>query len=370
MATPSRWPAVEYVEQGMREGMQIEDANIPVTDKVALLHALSETGLRTIVVGSFVSTRYTPQMADIEEIVSRLEPRPGVTYTALVAPGRYGERAQRYSPPLTLERGGPATLCHVCDVFTRRNWNRSREQEIASWPDAVARAREAGATEARIGVNACWGSNFLGEFDQAERMELLEAQHRLWEDADIGVTRVFFGDPMSWCRPHVVEEQLEAVKRRWPEIHDFTLHLHDARGMAIPSAYAALRVLEPGDTLHLDGTIGGIGGCPYCGNGRATGLMPTEDLVHMLDGMGISLGVDLDRLVDCVWMLEEALGRTTAGHVSKAGPRPTADRLYDPNAPFVETHEQARHFRLGPRTYEGGISPWRTPIPGPDAQRS
>jgi hydroxymethylglutaryl-CoA lyase len=360
-----RWPAVDYVEQAMREGMQIEDANIPVSDKVALIHALSETGLRTIVVGSFVSPRYTPQMAEIDEIVAQLQPRAGVTYTALVAPGRYAERARRYSPPLTLEQGGPGLLCHLCDVFTRRNWNRSRDQEIAAWPEEVARARRAGATEAGIGVNACWGSNFTGEFSQEERMELLEAQHRLWDEADVAVTRVFLGDPMSWCRPHVVEDQLREIKRRWPEIHDFTLHLHDARGMALPSAYAALRALDAGDTLHLDGTIGGIGGCPYCGNGRATGLMASEDVLHMLEGMGIDLGVDLDRLIGCVWMLEEVLGRSTTSRLAKAGPRPGPDRLYDPNAPFVETHGQARHFRLGPRAYEGGISPWRAPIPGP-----
>jgi hydroxymethylglutaryl-CoA lyase len=362
-----RWPKVEYREEAMREGMQIEDANIPVEDKVALIEALAETGLKTIVIGSFVSPRYTPQMARIEEVVSRLKPPPpGVKYTALVAPGRYQEQARKYSPPLTLEREVISTSCHLCDVFVRRNWNRTQEDEINQWPQVVARAQEAGVKQAGIGLGAAWGSNFVGEFTQEHRMAMLERQYRLWEQAGIPVTHVSLADPMSWCRPDVVEAQLWAIKERWPSITTFYLHLHNARGMALPSAYAALRVLDPDrDTLAIDGTLGGVGGCPYCGNGRATGQMPTEDVMHMLQDMGIDMGVDLDKLVECVWMLEEVIGRPTLGHVSKAGPRPTKERLYDPNAPFIETFEQAKHFLKGPRVYEGGIYPWREPIRSP-----
>jgi len=91
--------------------------------------------------------------------------------------------------------------------------------------------------------------------------------------------------------------------------------------------------------------------------------MPTEDAINMLEEMGIDTGVDIDKIIDCVWMLEEMLGRTTLGHVSKAGPRPkNLEEWYDPNAPFIETFEEARHFKLGPSAYEGGIYPWREPI--------
>ncbi|HSQ05845.1 MAG TPA: hypothetical protein VLN59_17535, partial [Burkholderiales bacterium] len=107
----------------------------------------------------------------------------------------------------------------------------------------------------------------------------------------------------------------------------------------------------------------GVGGCPYCGNGRATGMMPTEDFMHMLEGMGIETGVDLDKLVECVWLLEKVLGRQAWGHVSRAGPRPMKkERLFSANAPFVETLEQAKHFLYGPKLYEGGIYPWVEPI--------
>ena len=178
------------------------------------------------------------------------------------------------------------------------------------------------------------------------------------------------GDPMSWCRPDKVEDSVSLVKERWPEIRHFRLHLHNGRNMAIPSAYAALRVLEPDDTLDLDGSIGGIGGCPYCGNGRATGQAPTEDLLHMMDDMGIETGVDIDKLIDCVWMCEEIIGRTAYGHVSKAGPRPKVPgELYDVNAPFIETMEQAKHFKSGPKAYEGGIYPYNEPISSPYRDR-
>jgi hydroxymethylglutaryl-CoA lyase len=114
--------------------------------------------------------------------------------------------------------------------------------------------------------------------------------------------------------------------------------------------------------MSIDTTIGGIGGCPYCGNGRATGMAPTEDVVVMLEAMGIDTGVDIKKLVECVWTLEEILARPTMGHVSKAGWLPEGRELYDPDMPFVETHEQARHFISGPAVYEGAMSPWGEPI--------
>ncbi|MEE9569060.1 MAG: citramalate synthase [Candidatus Binatia bacterium] len=362
-----QWPKIEYKEECMREGMQIEDVNIPVEQKVRLLEALSETGLKSIVVGSFVSPKYTPQMACIDELLRRFRPKPGVTYTALVANPRGEERARAYSPPLTLEREPvPYLRCHLCDVFVRRNFNRSQSQEIERWPEIMARAKEKGSAAAGIGINSPWGSNFQGFFTLDQRMEMLKRQHTLWEKANIPVTHVSLGDPMSWNFPHEVEETLRAIKEQWPSITHFKLHLHDARGMAMASTYAALRTLEATDTVYFDGTIGGIGGCPYCGNGRATGMVATEDLVHMLDRMGIDLGVDLDKVIDCVWMLEDMLGRQSMGHVSKAGPCPVGPKdWYDPNMAFVETFEEVRHFRLGPKAYENGQRPWKKPIPKP-----
>ena len=367
----SKWPKVNYKEEGMREGMQIEDANISVEDKVRLLDALSETGLKHIVVGSFVSPKWTPQMARIDEVVSAFHPKPGVIYSALALNERGVERAKQYSPPLTIEQDEwPRLSCHMCDVFVRRNNNRSQMEEMERWPQIVAQAQERNIKEGAIGTNASWGSNFLGDFPVDSLMTMLENQHQLWDEAGIKVVSVSMGDPMSWCRPDKVEESIYQIKEKWPGINHFKLHVHNGRGMAMPSIYAALRVLGPEDNLELDGSIGGFGGCPYCGNGRATGLAPTEDLLHMMEDMGIETGVDIDKLIDCVWMCEEIVGRPLNGHVSKAGPRPkTVDTLYDANAPFIETLEQAKHFKTGPKAYEGGLSPYKQPITSPYRER-
>jgi hydroxymethylglutaryl-CoA lyase len=319
-----------------------------------------------------VSPKYTPQMVVIEEVLKKFIPKPGVTYTAMIPNEKGVERARQFSPPLTLRQvGGMARLTvHQCDVFVRRNYNRSQMKEMAGWAKTIAAAKEKGATEAGIGTNATFGSNFLGDFSVEITMKFLTRQHALWDDAGIKVTSLSVGDPMGWCHPVKIEEIFSRAKKMWPEITDFHAHLHNSRGMALTSAYAAIRTLDAGDTFRLEGTLGGVGGCPYCGNGRATGMAPTEDFMHMLEGMGIETGVDLDKLIECVWLLEKMIGRNAWGHVSRAGPRPANRRQYfSPNAQFVETLDQATHFKLGPSKYEGGISPWAALITSPYLDR-
>ena len=172
----NNYPTIIYTEEGMREGMQIEDALIPVDEKVALLAALSETGLKRIVVGSFVSPKYTPQMASIDQVVEKFTPKKGVTYTALALNQIGIERASKYSPPLTIEKGTgrPSISCHLCDVFARRNTNRSQMQEMSSWETTIKTAVENNASEAGIGTNATFGSNFVGDFSVDLIMRFME----------------------------------------------------------------------------------------------------------------------------------------------------------------------------------------------------
>lgn len=358
-------PTVRIIEEGMREGMQIESAGIPIEAKVRLLDALSATGLSTIVVGSFVSEKWTPQMRDVDEIVRRFVPAPGVMYTALALNERGRERMRAYMPPLSEPAEFPRTLVHLCDVFVRRNTNRSQAEEIAALPGVIARAIASGAVSGGIGINAAWGSNWLGPFDQEQRMSLLALQYELWQEAGLPVDRVWIGDPMAWNVPDRVAAQLLAIRERWPSIRTFHLHLHDARGTALVSAYEALRSLGPDHTLVLDSSVGGMGGCPYGGHGRMTRMIPTEDLVDLLHELGIDTGVDLDRLIEVAHLAEEVVGHELWGHVSKAGARPRGDRLYPMDLPFIETPEQAQHFRLGPTAYAGARSPWRGPITSP-----
>lgn len=362
---PAGYPAVVVVDEGMREGLQIEDAGIPVADKVRLLNAMGRTGLKRIVAGSFVSPKWTPQMAQVDELIDNFEPVAGVIYTALALNAKGVERRAERMPPLSLDGALPATLVHLCDVFVRRNTNRSQADEMAAWPAIINRAVADGATEAQIGVNASWGSNWIGDISHEERMDKLQQQMDLWTEASIPVTKVFMGDPMGWHIPTQVEEDLAEITRRWPSIRTFHLHLHNTRGMAPISAYSALRLLDERHTLILDSSIGGMGGCPYCGNGRAAGLFPTEDLIYLLEEMGFDTGVDLKALIDTVVLAESVVGHRLFGHVSKAGGRPRGEQLYPMDLPFIETLDQAQHFRVGPSAYVGALSPWTEPITSP-----
>ena len=359
------YPRVVIIEEGMREGMQIESADISVDAKIELLNALSETGLGTIVACSFVSPKWTPQMACADELMERFTPVPGVRYTALALNEQGRERAKRFSPPLVESIEYPRTLVHLCDVFVRRNTNRSQADEIAQWPHVIERAIAEGHTSAGIAINAAWGSNWLGLFDQSTRMDLLQRQYDMWTAAGVTIDRVWMGDPMAWNMPDQVGEQITAILQRWPRITTFHLHLHDARGTALLSAYEALRLLGPEHTLIIDSSIGGMGGCPYGGHGRMTRMIPTEDLVNLLHELGIATGVDLDKLIDAALLAEEVVGHSLWGHVSKAGARPRSERLFPMDLPFIETEEQAAHFRLGPDAYVGARSPWAAAITSP-----
>jgi len=359
------YPRVELIEEGLREGMQIESADISVDDKLTLIDALSRAGVPTIVVGSFVSPKWTPQMANVDELIGRLRPLEGIVYTALALNDRGRERMAAFTPPLSPIPGPIRTMVHLCDVFVRRNTNRSQEEEIASWPKTIARAVETGASEAGIGINAAWGSNWLGKFSLDQRMSMLRRQYEAWSDAGLPVTSVWIGDPMAWNMPDAMEEQINAILAEFPSITRFHLHLHNARGTAPISAYTALKALDPRHTLVLDTSIGGIGGCPYCGHGRMTKMIPTEDIVDLLHELGIDTGIDLDLLIEAGLLAEKIIGRSLYSHVTAAGPRPRGEKLFAMDMPFIETAEEAQHFRLGPSVYADAPSPWRTPISSP-----
>ena len=361
------WPTVVISEEIIREGFGIEDKNIPLAAKVALIEALSDTGLTRITLGAFVSPRYVPQMAGFEELLRAFEPRPGVAYGSFAHTPKARKLAEQFAPPLTVEQDICTLFIDICDVHQRRNMNRSIAQAMQGWPEIIAEAKDRGVRRARVGIASAWGSNFLGPFSQAYRLDSLQRQFDALEGAGLEVVEIGLHDSQSFCLPHLMETDLHATLQRWPRIKHYHLHMHDARGMALPCIYAALRALDHTHTLLLESTLGGIGGGQYCGNGTASGMAATEDLLHMLQGMGIATGVDMGRLIDCVWLLERTIGRSAFGHVSKAGPRPMdPTAFYDPNLPAVESLQAARHFRLGPAAIgDEGWTPWREPIAGP-----
>ena len=347
--------SVVITDDTMREGLQIESADISVNDKLRLLDALGETGAKVISIGSFAHPKWTPSMACIDEIAERFTPKPGVKYTAAVFNKRGFERADAYYPKIDVRNRRFSTNVELCDTFARRNYNRTQSEQIAALDTAVAAAKEAGAEFGAVGLGNPFGSNFEGPFTLEKRMELLDLMIKKWHTAGIQVKKCSFLDAMGWNMPHEVRETLLTIKDKYPEISDFHMHLHDSRGVTLASYYEALQL----GVREFDTSIGGMGGCPYCGNGRAAGHVPTEDFVNLCHEMGIETGYDLDKLIDAAAIAEEIVGHSLWGHVSKAGARPRGERLYPPNMPFVETLNEAAHFRKGPEVYADQLSPWK-----------
>jgi len=347
--------SVLITDDTMREGLQIESADIPVSEKLRLLDALGETGAKTISIGSFAHPKWTPQMACIDEIAERFEPKPGVRYTAAVFNRRGFERADAYYPKIDVRQRRFGTHVEMCDTFARRNYNRSQAQQIAGMAATIEDARAAGATQGAVALGNPFGSNFEGPYDLDARMALLEIMIDAWHAAGIEVKRLAFVEAMGWNLPHLVRETLLAIRERWPEIEVFHMHLHNQRGQTLASYYEALML----GATEFDTCIGGMGGCPYCGNGRAAGQVPTEDFVDLCHEMGIETGYDLNKLIEAAAIAEEVVGHPLWGHVSKSGPRPRGADLYPADMPFVETLEEAAHFRKGPGVYAGQLSPWR-----------
>lgn len=350
---------VTITDDSMREGLQIESPDISVDDKLRLLDALGETGAKVISIGSFAHPKWTPSMANIEELAERFTPKPGIRYTAAIFNRKGFERADRFYPKLDVRTRHHATHVELCDSFARRNYNRSQVQQIESMDGSIAAARSAGAESGAVVLGSPFGSNFEGKFSLQQQLEMVQLMVDKWHNAGFEVTRLTLSDAMGWDTPHRLRESITAYRDTWPEIETFHLHLHNSRGATIATYYQALLL----GVTEFDTSIGGMGGCPYCGNGRSAGHVPTEDFVDLCHEMGIETGYNLDRLIEAAWVAEEIVGHPLWGHVSKAGPRPTGDDVYPVTMPFVETLEEASHFRNGPEVYEGQISPWQDGSP-------
>ena len=346
---------VTITDDTMREGLQIESPDIPVSEKLRLLDALGETGAKVISIGSFAHPKWTPSMANIEELAERFVPKPGIRYTAAVFNQKGFERADRFYPKVDVRTRRYSTHVEICDSFARRNYNRTQAQQIASMDGTIAAAREADADAGTVTLGSPFGSNFEGAFDLQRRLEFIGLMVDKWHDAGFTVNRLSLSDAMGWNSPHELRRTILTVRETWPEIETFHLHLHNSRGATIASYYEALQL----GVTEFDTSIGGMGGCPYCGNGRSAGHVPTEDFVDLCHEMGIETGYDLDKLIEAAWVAEEVVGHPLWGHVSKSGPRPRGDDLYPIDMPFVETLEEASHFRNGPSVYEGQIAPWQ-----------
>ena len=347
--------SVNIFDDTMREGLQIESPDIALSEKLRLLDAIGEMGAKKISIGSFAHPKWTPSMACIDELAEAFVPKPGIEYTAAVFNQRGFDRADAYFPKLNVRGRRFATHVELCDTFARRNYNRTQAEMIAAMDAVVEQAVQAGAKAGTAALGNPFGSNFEGAFSLDQCMALLDLMVAKWRSVGIEVKKVSYLDAMGWNMPHTVREMITAMREKYPQIETYHMHLHNTRGATIASCYEALQL----GATEFDTSLGGMGGCPYCGNGRAAGHVPTEDLVHMCHQMGIETGYDLDKVIDAACVAEDVVGHPLKGHVSKAGALPDAEHCYPADMPFVETLGEAAHFRQGPSVYEGQISPWR-----------
>lgn len=301
---------VHLTEEGPREGFQIERHVIPTARKVELIDALANTGLRHINIVSFVNPKLVPGMADADDVVRGITPRPGVAYTGLWLNARGFERALA-TGRLTVE--GLITLS-ASEAFLWRNQNRTNEQHVADQHAMVERYQARGVPISGGFIMAAFGCNFAGDVPVAQVVRLVGELVEIAAQHGAPLPRVTLADTMAWATPLAVKRVVSAVRERFPEIA-VGLHLHDTRGMGIANAYAGLEL----GVAHFDASVAGLGGCPFADHGGAAGNVCTEDLVFLCDELGIATGVELERLVGCAQLAEEIVGHPLPGAVMRGG---------------------------------------------------
>jgi hydroxymethylglutaryl-CoA lyase len=305
---PSR---VTLVDVGPRDGLQNEKQTVAAAHKIELVARLQRAGLREIEVTSFVSPKWVPQMADAAEVLAGIERRPGVRYSVLTPNLKGFEAALAASPaapPDEIVVFGAAS-----EAFSQRNINCSIAESIERFAPVAAAARAAGI-KVRGAISCALGCPYEGEIhpDRVERVAKL--MH------DIGVQHVGVADTIGVGTPRRVQAALERALKHYP-LAEVSGHFHDTYGQALANIYASLEV-----GIHsFDASVAGLGGCPYAKG--ATGNVATEDVVFLLQGLGIETGIELDALVDAGAFISGVLGRKPVSRVGNAvlAKRPAAD---------------------------------------------
>lgn len=290
--------AVRIVEVGPRDGLQNEAALVPTSVKVAFVDALAGAGLSAIEVSAFVNPRDVPQMADAADVFAKIERRPGVTYSALVPNLRGLARAREARVDEV------AVFPAATDTFSTRNLGQDVAGAMETARGVCGEARAAGL-RVRGYLSVAFGCPFEGTVPPA-RVADLSARLIDW-----GVHEVAISDTIGIAHPGQVTDLLGVVVRRVP-IAKLALHFHDTRGMALVNVRAGL---DAGVTT-FDSSAGGLGGCPFAPG--ATGNLATEDLLYMLDGLGVVTGARLDAVAAASLTLEPHLGHPLPSRVLRA----------------------------------------------------
>ena len=289
---------IYFNEVVTRDGFQIEPNFIPTDDKVALVDALGECGYAKIEVTSFTSPKAIPMLRDAEQVMSRIHRVPGVEYTVLVPNQRGAERAlEARADELNL-------VMSVSDTHNLANLRMPRKKSFAALRDVIRHVD--GGTPINISLSCSFGCPMEGQVAQDETLR--------WGErfAALGVRGLTICDTTGMAHPGQVSRMVQALQERFDGLQ-LTLHFHNTRGMGLANLLAAVQ----GGITRFDGSLGGLGGCPYAPG--ASGNVTSEDAIHMLDAMGYDTGMNLPKLLALARMMPQIVGHSVPGQVAKAG---------------------------------------------------
>jgi hydroxymethylglutaryl-CoA lyase len=289
---------IYFNEVVTRDGFQIEPEFIATDAKVALIDALSLCGYAKIEATSFVSPKAIPMLRDAEEVMGRITRAPGVEYTVLVPNLRGAERAlESKADELNL-------VMSTSETHNRANLRMGREQSFAALAEVVRHVD--GRTPINVSLSTAFGCPMEGAVPEAEVVQFAQ------RFAELGVRGLTICDTTGMAHPGQVAHMVEALQQRLTGVQ-LTLHFHNTRGMGLANVLAAVQ----GGIVRFDGSLGGLGGCPYAPG--ASGNICSEDAVHMLHAMGYDTGMDLPRLLSVARGLPYIVGHDVPGQVAKAG---------------------------------------------------
>ena len=289
---------VKLVDVGPRDGLQNEKQPVPAAIKIELVQRLQAAGLKEIEVTSFVSPKWVPQMADNAEVMSGIARSEGVRYSVLT-PNMKGFESALLSKPDEVVVFGAAS-----EAFSQKNINCSIAESIERFAPVVKAARDAGIA-VRGAMSCTVGCPYEGDVPP-ERVAYLAGLMK-----SIGIQRVDVADTIGVGTPRKVQAAMEATLKHYA-LNDVSGHFHDTYGQALANTLASLEM----GVWNFQSSIAGLGGCPYAKG--ATGNVATEDVVYMMQGMGIDTGIDLDALIDAGLFISQALGRQPNSLVARA----------------------------------------------------
>ncbi len=292
---------VSVYEVSPRDGLQNENATVPLSGKLRLIDALVGAGLERIEVTSFVSPKWIPQLADADELVEALRERDKhhARFSALCPNAKGLERAKKAG----IEE--IAVFMSASETHNKKNINKTIAETLAAFEETIGPAREAGM-RVRGYVSTVWGCPYEGKISTSASIPIAK---KLYE---MGCYQISFGDTIGAGTPRQTHEIMSRAIDQLP-MDAIAMHMHDTRGTALANIVVGLEL----GVRHFDASVGGLGGCPYAPG--AAGNVATEDLVYMLHGMGVSTGIDLERLVEAARAAESIVGRPLPGKVHKAG---------------------------------------------------